>query len=73
MCPQPTTNHCTPHQYRYRRLLYMDADMVVTGSPGVGKTTLGDAICYEMELPFKKFTGTELNYSRVHSKKSAEW
>ena len=34
--------------------------ILLCGPPGTGKTMLGDAICYEMELPFKKLTGTEI-------------
>lgn len=34
--------------------------ILLCGPPGTGKTTLGDAICYEMELPFKKIAGTEI-------------
>jgi len=34
--------------------------ILLCGPPGTGKTTLGDAICYEMEMPFKKISGTEV-------------
>jgi len=34
--------------------------ILLCGPPGTGKTMLGDAICYEMGLPFKKIAGTEI-------------
>ena len=34
--------------------------ILICGPSGTGKTTLGDAICYEMEMPFKKISGTEI-------------
>lgn len=34
--------------------------ILLCGPPGTGKSMLGTAICHEMNLPFKKLTGTEV-------------
>jgi len=34
--------------------------ILLCGSPGSGKTTLGLAICHEMNRPFRKINGTEI-------------
>jgi ATP-dependent 26S proteasome regulatory subunit len=34
--------------------------ILLSGPPGSGKTSLGIAICNEMDRPFKKITGTEI-------------